>query len=75
MPIKNSNIQGRSPNVVTVISHTIRNCPLREVPILKRDPIEENNYLIQLSPFDVRNLFRVLATPNVGVHLVKHVLL
>ena len=23
---KNSNIQGRSPNVVTVIFHTIRNC-------------------------------------------------
>ena len=24
--IKNSNIQGRSPNVVKVIYHTIRNC-------------------------------------------------
>ena len=48
---KNSNIQGRSPIVVKVIFHTIRNCskrkefaptgskffPLREVPILKRD--------------------------------------
>ena len=37
--------------------------PLREVPILKRDTIEENHCLIQYSPFDVRNLFSVLATP------------
>ena len=58
---KNSNIQGRSPNVVKVIFHAIRNCsykkefapfvskffPLREVPIMKRDAIEENHCLIQ----------------------------
>ena len=48
----NSNIQGRSPNVVKVIFHLIRNCsvskffPLREVPTLKRDAIEENQFLI-----------------------------
>ena len=36
--------------------------PLREVTILKRDTIEHNNFLIQLSPFDVHNLFSVLAT-------------
>ena len=43
-------IQGRSPNVVKVIFHTIRNYskrkefapPLREVPIFKRDAIKEN---------------------------------
>ena len=67
---KNSNIKGRSPYVVKVISHIIRNCskrkefapswrknefapsgskffPLREVPILKRDAVEENHCLIQ----------------------------
>ena len=60
---KNSNIQGRSLNEIKVIFHTIhvRNCslrkefapsgskffPLREVPILKRDAIEENHCLIQ----------------------------
>ena len=58
---KNSNIQGRSLNVIKVIFNTIRNCslrkefapsgskffPLREVPILKRDSIEENHCLIQ----------------------------
>ena len=58
---KNSNIQGRSPNAIKVIYHTIRNCsyrkefapsgnkffPLREVPFLKRDVIEENLCLIQ----------------------------
>ena len=52
---KNSNIQGRPPNVVKVIFHLIRNCskrkefalsgskffPLREVPTLKRDAIRE----------------------------------
>ena len=57
----NGNIQGRSPNVVKVILHTIRNCylrkefasseskffPLREVPIMKGDAIEENQCLIQ----------------------------
>ena len=37
--------------------------PLREVPILKRDAIEDNNCFIQLSPFDVRSLFSALATP------------
>ena len=74
---KNRNIQGRSPNVVKVIFHAIRNCsqrkeftlsgskffPLGEVPILKRNAIEENHCLIQLSPFDVGNVFSVLATP------------
>ena len=63
--------------MVKVLFHTIRNCsyrkefapsvskffPLREVPVLKRDEIEDNNLLIKLSPFDVRNLFSVLATP------------
>ena len=33
--------------------------PLREVPIMKRDAIEENHCL---SPFDVRNFFAVLYT-------------
>ena len=37
--------------------------PLREVPILKRDAIEENNCLFQQSPLDVRTFFGVLATP------------
>ena len=31
---------------------------LREVPILKRDAIEENHCLFQLSPFDVCNWLR-----------------
>ena len=58
---KNSNIQGRSPNEVKVIFHTKRNCserkefapsgskffPLREVPNLKRDAIDENHCLLQ----------------------------
>ena len=66
---KISNIRGRSPYVVKVIFHTIRNCskrkefapygrkefapygskfyPLREVPILKRDGIEDNHCLIR----------------------------
>ena len=58
--------------MVKVIFHTIRNCSqrteftpseskffsLREVPISKRDAIEEN-----LSPFDVCNFFSILATP------------
>ena len=74
---KNNNIQGRSPNVVKVIFHATRNCsnrkefapigskffPFREVPILKRDAIEVNHYLVQYSPFVVRNFFSVLATP------------
>ena len=29
---------------------------------MKRDAIEENHCLIQLSPFDVRNFFGVLST-------------
>ena len=58
---KNSNIQGRSLNVIKVIFHTARNCserkecatsgskffPLREVPTLKREAIEDNHCLIQ----------------------------
>ena len=53
VPNKNSNIQGRSPNVVKVIFYNIRNCSgskfflLREVLILKRDANEENHCLIQ----------------------------
>ena len=54
MSNKNSNIQGRSSNVIKVIFHTKRNCssgsklfPLREVPILKRDAVEENHCLFQ----------------------------
>ena len=74
---KDSNIQGRSPtcNVVKVIFHTIRNCwgskflPIREVPILKRDAIEENHCLIQLSPFHVRNFFSILATPLISTKI------
>ena len=46
-----------------VIFHTIRNCSLGEVSILKRDIIEENHCLIRLSVFDVRITFSVLATP------------
>ena len=55
--------------VVKVIFHTIKNYsgskffPIREVPILKRDAIEEKHCSIQYSPFDVRNFFSVLATP------------
>ena len=63
--------------MVKVIYHTTKNCserkefapsgskffPLREVPILKRDTIEENHCLIQWSPFDGRNFFSILATP------------
>ena len=59
---ENSNIQGMTPYAVKVSFHTIRNSskrrefapefsgseifPLREVPILKRDAIEENRCLI-----------------------------
>ena len=72
---KNSNIQGRLPNVVSDFQYhkelilKERICsgseffPLRKVPILKRDAIEENNCLIQLPPFDVYNIFSVLAMP------------
>ena len=63
--------------MVKVIFHATRNCSLikefapsgsklfslREVPIMKRDAIELNLSLIQLSPFDVHNFFSVLATP------------
>ena len=66
--------------MVKVIYHTIRNSSkrkkfapsgskfftLREVRILKRDVIEENHCLIQKSPFNVRNVFSVLATPLAG---------
>ena len=58
---KNSNIQGRSSDVVEVIFHLIKKCslmkefassgsiffPLREVPTLKRDAIEEKQCLIK----------------------------
>ena len=48
---KNSNIQGRSPNVVKVIFHTKRyganSFLIRDVPFLIRDAIEENHYLFQ----------------------------
>ena len=58
---KNSDIQGRSPNVIKVISHTLWNCsyrkdfapsvskffPLREVTILKGDAIEDNHCFVQ----------------------------
>ena len=63
--------------MVNVIFHAIGNCskrkefapsgskffPLREVPIMERDTIEENHCLIGLSPFDVHNFFSVLAMP------------
>ena len=59
-----------------VIFPTIKNCSkrkefapsggeffhLREVPILKRDSIEENNCLIQ-SPLDVRNFLAYWLRP------------
>ena len=50
---KNSNIQGRLPNVVKVILYHkelpfgSKFFPLREVPILKSDAIEENHFFIQ----------------------------
>ena len=58
---ENSNVEGRSPNVVKVIFHSIRNYssrkefapsgskffPVREVHILKRDAVDENHCLIQ----------------------------
>ena len=71
---KNSNNQGRSPNVVSDFPyhkklllkekiHSLWEQILsRDVPILKRDAIEENHCLVQYSHFDVRNLFSVLAT-------------
>ena len=54
VPNKNSNIQGRSPNVVYNKELLF---PLREVPILKREAT------FFLFTFDVRNFFSVLATP------------
>ena len=48
--------------------------PLRDVPIFKRDAIEENHCFFQLSPFDVCNLFSILAKdkksgqPTVGFY-------
>ena len=63
--------------MVNVIFHIIRNFSLRKefapsgskffplinVPILKREAIEENHCLFQQSPFDVRSFFSVLGTP------------
>ena len=37
--------------------------PFWEVPIFKRDTIEENHCLIQKSPVDVQSFFSILATP------------
>ena len=57
--------------MVKVIFHKEKNSlpvPLREVPILKRNVIEENHCLNQQSPFDVCNFFSVLATPLSLVH-------
>ena len=68
-----------------VIFHDIRNCsytlkefphseskvfPLREVPIMKRETFEDNHCLIQLSLFDVRYFFSVLATPLVPLGFI-----
>ena len=36
--------------------------PLREVPISQRGACVKNHCLIQYSPFNVHNLFKVLAT-------------
>ena len=48
---KNSNIQGRSPNVVNLIFHAIRNCSIKKEfapsKFLKKDAIEEDHCLIQ----------------------------
>ena len=80
---KNSNTQGSSPNVVKVISipqGTARkgknSLPLERILFfkrssnLKRDIIVGNHYLIQQSPFDVRNFNSVLATALVLFGLV-----
>ena len=45
--------------------------PLRKIPIMKRGAIEENHYLILWSPFDLRNVFSVLATLLVGTGYVR----
>ena len=79
---KNSNIQGRSANVVKVtfsyfkellIKERIRSLweqilsfPLREVPALKRGATEENHCLIQRSHFDVRNFFSFLGLKSIN---------
>ena len=70
---KNSILQGRSLNV---IFHTRRErirslweqkreriFSFKRSSHLKRDAIEENHCLIQYSPFDVRNVFSIQATP------------
>ena len=57
--------------MVKVIYHTIRNFPLRAVPILKRYATEDNHCLIQYSPFDVRNFFSVYATPLIAVIVIE----
>ena len=46
---KNSNFQGRALNVIKVIFPYYKELliKLREVPVLKRDTIEENHCLIQ----------------------------
>ena len=55
--------------------YTLRNCSgsefftLREVPILKRDVIVENDCLIQKSPFDVRTFLSVLVTQLAGTQI------
>ena len=40
--------------------------PLREVPILKMDAIDENWHSFQLSPFEMCNYFSVLAMQRSG---------
>ena len=73
---KNSNIQGRSRDFpchkelllkVRICSSGSKFFPLREFPIMKRDAIEENHCLVQLSPFDVLTFFSVLAMPLLAV--------
>ena len=41
--LKIVHIQGKTHNVENVFFHTKRDCSLREVPILKRDPTNENH--------------------------------
>ena len=59
-----------------MIFHTIRGIaffPLREVPNMTRDAIEENHALIQKSPFYVRNCLNILATPLIGTNFSRAV--
>ena len=43
---------------------------LREVPNMKRDAIDENHCLFQLSAFDVLNCFSIMAMPlNTVIYL------